>query len=53
MERYKCVVCGYVYDPSQGDPAGGIEPGIDFCDLPVDYVCPICDAGKDEFFVYD
>jgi len=49
MESYKCIICGYIYDPSEGDPSGGIEPGVPFIDLPGDYVCPICGAGKDEF----
>jgi rubredoxin len=53
MERYKCVVCGYIYDPEQGDLSGGIEPGISFNDLPYDYICPVCGAGKDEFEIYD
>lgn len=53
MERYKCVICGYVYDPAEGDEEGGIEPGIPFADLPVDYICPVCGAGKDEFLKYD
>jgi rubredoxin len=53
MQSYKCVVCGYVYDPSAGDPSGGIEPGVSFDDLPDDYICPICGAGKDEFFPND
>ncbi|MCU0472205.1 MAG: rubredoxin [Bacteroidales bacterium] len=50
MESYKCVICGYIYDPAEGDPASGIEPGTLFSDLPADYVCPICGAGKEEFF---
>ena len=49
MKRYKCTVCGYIYDPVEGDPSAGIEPGTPFSDLPADYVCPICGAGKDEF----
>lgn len=49
---YKCIVCGYIYDPDQGDPAGGIEPGTQFNDLPDDYLCPICGASKDEFVNY-
>jgi len=53
MERYKCVICGYIYDPEEGDISSGIEPGIPFIDLPPDYVCPICAAGKDDFFVCD
>jgi rubredoxin len=53
MERYKCVICGYIYDPEQGEPSEGIKPGISFSDLPVDYKCPVCGAGKDEFLNYD
>jgi len=34
MKKYKCLVCGYIYDPAEGDPASGIEPGIPFPDLP-------------------
>jgi rubredoxin len=49
---YKCIVCGYIYDPEQGDPAGGIEAGTKFSDLPDDYMCPICGASKDEFLSY-
>ena len=49
MERYKCTICGYIYDPEEGDPSDGIEPGISFADLPDDYICPVCGAGKDEF----
>lgn len=50
---YKCIVCGYIYDPEQGDTAGGIEPGTKFSDLPDDYICPICGASKDEFLDYN
>jgi rubredoxin len=53
MERYKCVVCGYIYDPSEGDPGSGIEKGISFNNLPDDYACPVCGAGKDEFVIYE
>jgi rubredoxin len=49
MKKYKCVICGYIYDPELGDPEGEIEPGVDFNDLPPDYICPVCGAGKDEF----
>jgi rubredoxin len=51
MEKYKCVICGYVYSPEEGDPSGCIEPGIAFIDLPSDYICPVCGAGKDEFLI--
>jgi rubredoxin len=49
MEKFKCVVCGYIYDPETGDPSDGIKPGISFNDLPDDYICPVCGASKDEF----
>lgn len=49
MTKYVCRVCGYVYDPSKGDPDSGIEPGTKFEDLPDDWVCPVCGAGKDQF----
>jgi rubredoxin len=53
MEKYKCQICGYIFDPESGDPSQGIEPGISFINLPDDYLCPICGAGKDEFFSCD
>lgn len=49
MEKYVCKVCGYVYDPEEGDPDSNIESGTAFEDLPDDWVCPICGAGKEEF----
>jgi flavin reductase (DIM6/NTAB) family NADH-FMN oxidoreductase RutF/rubredoxin len=49
MERYRCTVCGYVYDPEKGDPESGIAPGTPFEELPEDWVCPVCGAIKDEF----
>ena len=53
MERYKCVICGYIYNPEEGDATSGIEPGTAFSDLPDNYLCPVCGAGKDEFLAYD
>ncbi len=49
MEKYKCTVCGYIYDPEKGDPDSGIKPGTPFEKLPDDWVCPICGVGKDKF----
>lgn len=50
MDRWVCEPCGWVYDPAEGDPDGGIEPGVAFEDLPEDYVCPVCGATKDLFY---
>ena len=49
MDRYVCSVCGYVYDPAEGDPENGIEPGTKFEKLPDDWTCPVCGAEKDQF----
>jgi rubredoxin len=49
MQKYVCKPCGYIYDPEQGDDMSGIEPGTSFEDLPDDWVCPMCGAGKDMF----
>ena len=49
MKKYVCDPCGYVYDPAEGDPDNGVAPGTAFEDLPDDWSCPICGAGKDEF----
>ena len=49
MRRYVCDPCGWVYDPEKGLPEEGIEPGTPFEDLPDDFECPECGAGKDEF----
>jgi flavin reductase (DIM6/NTAB) family NADH-FMN oxidoreductase RutF/rubredoxin len=47
--EYICTICGYTYDPEAGDPEAGIPPGTPFEELPEDYTCPICRAGKDFF----
>ena len=49
MAKYKCNVCGYIYDPEKGDPDGGIKPGTHFEKIPDDWVCPVCGASKDQF----
>lgn len=39
--KYKCIVCGYIYDDSQEE--------VKFEELPSDWVCPLCGVGKDMF----
>jgi rubredoxin len=49
MDKYRCTVCGYVYEPANGDPHGGVSPGTAFEDVPDGWVCPVCGAGKNAF----
>jgi len=49
LQKYECTVCGYVYNPEQGDPEHGIRAGTSFDDLPEDWVCPVCFAPKQAF----
>jgi rubredoxin len=53
MQKYVCEICGYVYDPAEGDSDSDIAPGTSFEDLPDDWACPICGAGKDSFVPED
>jgi len=49
MTKYKCMICGHIYDPAKGEPGQGIEVGTLFTDLPDDWTCPICGAVKAKF----
>ena len=49
MAKYKCTVCGWIYDPEIGDPDSGIAPGTPFEKIPDDWQCPRCGASKSEF----
>jgi rubredoxin len=53
MIRYKCPVCGYIYDPETGDEHAGVEAGTPFEDLPPGWACPVCGAPPDDFEEYD
>jgi rubredoxin len=53
MKKYRCSVCGYIYDPAVGDPESGTPAGTDFNSLPEDWSCPVCGVGKDQFEILD
>lgn len=53
MAKFVCTICGYVYDPDVGEPDNGISPGTRFEDTPVDWVCPVCGAAKENFELYE
>jgi len=48
-QKWRCTVCGYIYDPAVGDQDGGIKPGTAFEDIPADWTCPVCGARKEQF----
>lgn len=49
MKKYVCDLCGYIYDPAEGDPDNDVAAGTSFEDVPEDWVCPLCGASKDDF----
>lgn len=49
MQKYRCVVCNYIYDPAAGDPDNGVKPGTPFEKIPDTWVCPVCGADKSQF----
>jgi pyruvate oxidase len=49
MARWKCSVCGYIYDETTGDPKAGIPAGTPFENFPYTWTCPVCGAGKEAF----
>jgi rubredoxin len=51
MDKYECTLCGYIYDPAEGDPDNGVPAGTAWADVPADWVCPLCGATKDDFVV--
>jgi rubredoxin len=48
-QKYQCTICGYIYDPENGDSDSGVKPGTAFEDLPDTWICPQCGASKEDF----
>jgi rubredoxin len=49
MKKYKCIICGYIYDPVEGDSDSGILPGTPFHEISDNWVCPVCGVSKTDF----
>ena len=49
MQKWRCTICDYIYDPAEGDMEDGVAPGTPFEELPDRWVCPLCGVGKDLF----
>lgn len=52
MQKYICESCGFIYDPLEGDPDGGIAPGTPYEEIPDDWSCPVCGASKSDMVPY-
>jgi len=48
-KKYMCVVCGWIYDEQLGAPEHGLKPGTRWDDVPSDWSCPDCGAGREDF----
>lgn len=48
-QKYQCIICGFIYNPEEGDPDSGIPPGTEFEDIPEDWMCPVCGVTKQDF----
>ncbi len=53
LQRWICESCGFIYDPDEGDPDGGIPPGTPFEEIPDTWFCPVCGARKRDFTPYE
>jgi rubredoxin len=53
LVKWMCESCGFIYDPDEGDPDGGIPPGTQFDDIPETWFCPVCGARKRDFSPYE
>ena len=49
MQKYRCTICGYIYDPEKRRPTSNIKAGTSFEELPANWLCPVCGASKDSF----
>lgn len=49
MAQWECIVCGWVYDETKGDPDSGLAPGTKWDDIPEGWLCPDCCVGVEDF----
>jgi rubredoxin len=49
MAKWKCKLCGFVYDEKEGSPDRGIDPGTSFSELSDAFKCPKCGVSKKMF----
>ena len=53
MSKYVCSICGYIYDEAVGQPGEGIAPGTSWVLLPETWLCPVCGASREDFYLME
>jgi rubredoxin len=48
-KTWMCLICGWIYDETEGAPDHGIAPGTAWADVPMNWTCPECGARKEDF----
>lgn len=48
-KKYMCIVCGWIYDEETGSPEDGLAPDTRWEDVPLNWTCPDCGVGKEDF----
>ena len=49
MDKWECMICGYIYDPEVGDLDNDVDPRTSFERISDEWACPECGAGKEDF----
>jgi rubredoxin len=46
---YMCLICGWIYNEELGAPDEGLPAGTRWQDVPINWMCPECQARKEDF----
>ena len=47
--RWMCLICGFIYDETEGLPEDGLAAGTRWEEIPPNWTCPECGARKEDF----
>jgi rubredoxin len=51
-QTWRCLECGYLYDPAEGDQESCVSPGTPYSELPEAWCCPVCYQPKNTFLLH-
>ena len=49
VDTKKCSICGYIYNPENGEEKRDLAPGTVWEDVPEEFTCPLCGAKRTMF----